>query len=186
MFSFLSWLGGLIMPAAKQNAAIKAAYPETTGSAAVGRSQATTPFELASTYLHTRETPGKASNPVVLGWLRRIWKDTPGDDTPWCSAFVNAMAAATGYEESRSLAARSWLKTGTALTQREVRRGDIVVLWRGSRDAATGHVAFFDKVDEQRGLIFLLGGNQGDEVNISSYPLSRVLAYRRLRRIKNV
>lgn len=183
-WNLLSWLGARLMPADKQNAVVRAAYPDAVKAPAApaSRDAAATPYALAMTYLHTRETPGKASNPVVLGWLRRIRKETPGDDTPWCSAFVAAMAAATGFEESRSLAARSWLTAGAAVTMREARRGDVVVLWRGSRAAAAGHVGFLDKLDGPRGLVFLLGGNQGDEVNVSSYPLDRVLGIRRLRR----
>lgn len=43
---------------------------------------------------------------------------------------------------------------------------------------APGHVGFF--AGYEMGTIYLLGGNQGDSVNVSPYPKSRLLGIRRL------
>jgi hypothetical protein len=47
-----------------------------------------------------------------------------------------------------------------------------------------GHVGFYAGCDEcdsyDNGKIYLLGGNQNDEVNLRSYPVDRVLGIRRV------
>ncbi len=42
--------------------------------------------------------------------------------------------------------------------------------------SACGHVAFFD--EQRNARIFVLGGNQSNQVNITSYPGDRLLGYR--------
>ena len=56
--------------------------------------------------------------------------------------------------------------------------GDVVVLWRESRDSWKGHVGFFSGYDDN-GDIKVLGGNQGDSVSIKSYSKNRLLGFRR-------
>ncbi len=43
---------------------------------------------------------------------------------------------------------------------------------------APGHVGFFAGVEEKS--VLVLGGNQSDEVNVSPFPVARVLGVRRL------
>lgn len=95
--------------------------------------------------------------------------------TAWCAAYVNGTLAASGLGGTSSNMARSFLDWGVSVDAPE--RGDVVVLSRGS-DPNKGHVGFFAGYDDN-GNILLLGGNQGDEVNISGYDKSRVLGYRR-------
>ena len=141
------------------------------------------PYGLARTYIGTREIPGKRDNPLIVRWARQVASWVSDDETAWCSSFVNAMARATGRETSDSLAARSWLKVGTPVSLAEARPGDVVIFWRGSRSGWQGHVAFFEHYNANRGLIYVLGGNQGNEVNISAYPKPRLLGIRRLRNV---
>ena len=149
-------------------------------SKSTGRAVAS-PYALALTYLGTAEW-AKGENPVVLGWLRRLAAWVKNDETPWCSAFVDAMCARTGYEQTRSLRARSWLRAGKDVPLAACRPGvDIVVLWRGSPDSAQGHVGFFHGFRD--GQVEILGGNQGNEVSIARFPASKVLGCRRLRRL---
>ncbi len=98
------------------------------------------------------------------------------DDTAWCSAFTNWVAKKAGYEYSKKLNARSWLTVGESTNV--PKQGDIVVLWRESKESGKGHVGFFIK-DSLR-YVYLLGGNQGNCVSIKAYPKSRVLDYRKL------
>jgi uncharacterized protein (TIGR02594 family) len=98
------------------------------------------------------------------------------DETPWCSSFVNWVMVQAGYRGTNSAAARSWLNWGRELGD-EPRQGAITVLKRRGRtsDAATGstsgfHVAFF--LSRTTGAVTLLGGNQGNRVKESTYPLS--------------
>ena len=43
-------------------------------------------------------------------------------------------------------------------------------------DASTGHVAIY--VGKSGGRVSVLGGNQGDKVQVSNYSAGRVLGYR--------
>ena len=63
--------------------------------------------------------------------------------------------------------------------------GDIVVLRRGTGPqpgpedtTAPGHVGLF--AGYEGGNVLVLGGNQGDEVNISRYDRGRILGIRRI------
>ena len=80
----------------------------------------------------------------------------------------------SGIPSTRSAAARSYLDWGVELDI--PRKGCVVVLWRGSKDGASGHVGFF--LYQTKDKITLLGGNQGDKVSVQSYDIDRVLSYR--------
>ena len=143
-----------------------------------------TPFSLAQRFVGTKEVDGHASNPQVLAMLR-LDSDWPeGDEVAWCSAFVNYIAWLCRLPRSKSLAARSWLGVGQAVTLANAEVGsDIVVLNRsgGNLDpsvAGPGHVGFFASVDGTN--VMLLAGNQGNSVSIASFPASRILGVRRL------
>ena len=72
------------------------------------------------------------------------------------------------------LNARSWLDIG--METNNPQPGDVVVLWRESKNSWKGHVGFYiNRVDDE---IFILGGNQDNQVKISGYPSSRLLGYR--------
>ncbi len=95
--------------------------------------------------------------------------------TAWCAAYVNATLAQAGMSGTGSNMARSFLNWGLEVS--EPKKGDLVVLSRG-KDPASGHVGFFEGYD-RAGNIRILGGNQNNAVNVSVYPASRVLGYRR-------
>lgn len=141
----------------------------------------TLPYDVAKGYIGTKEIPGKNHNPVVVRWLRKLASWINDDETAWCSAFVNFCADEAGYESTGKLNARSWLDIGQHLELAEARKGDVITLWRGSPDGWQGHVAFLDHHNPTRGLVYLLGGNQNNEVNITAYPQGRVIGVRRLR-----
>lgn len=128
-----------------------------------------------------QEIVGENDNVEVLKYFREIgFKDSSlKDETAWCSAFANWIAMKCGLERSGKLNARSWLDVGYTITVPEP--GDIVVFWRESPSSWKGHVAFFiNKMDD---LIYVFGGNQNNKSQISPYPESSVLGYRRLSRI---
>ncbi len=125
----------------------------------------------------TAAIPGGQSNPLVLEFFKaagHAW--VQDDDTPWCSAFLNALMRACGLPYTGSLAARSWLNVGIAITEPEL--GDVVVFWRISKTGPYGHCGVF--VSKTRDQIFVLGGNQNNRVDISAFPTERLLGYRRL------
>ena len=117
-----------------------------------------------------------SENPVILEYFDAVGHGWVADDeTPWCAAFVGACLEEVGVKSTGSLAARSYLKWGKKTDKPEY--GDIVVLWRGSKKSWQGHVGFYVKSDAK--YIYILGGNQRNAVNVSRYPKSRLLSYRK-------
>ena len=117
----------------------------------------------------------KGDNPRVLAYYKEAGVPQTRDEVPWCAAFVGAVLARCGVQGTGSLLARSYESWGQAVALSEARPGDIVVLSRGA--PWQGHVAFYDRMDGDK--IYLLGGNQGNQVNITAYPVARVVAVRR-------
>jgi uncharacterized protein (TIGR02594 family) len=135
-------------------------------------------IQTALTQIGVKEIVGKRDNPEVLKYFDILGFDGSKlkDETSWCSAFVNWVAITAGYEFSNKLTARSWTKVGIQTEKPEI--GDIVVFWRKSPNSWKGHVGFFIK--EVNGWIYVLGGNQSNQVKISAYPKKRLLEYRKL------
>jgi len=118
-------------------------------------------------------------NPKVLQYFKDVghaWvKD---DETAWCAAFVGAMLKRAGMAHTGKLNARSYLDWGEEVENLdEAIEGDIVVFWRGSPDSWQGHVGFYVKHDET--YVYVLGGNQGNQVNVRPYKRDRLLGVRR-------
>lgn len=97
---------------------------------------------------------------------------------PWCAAWANTVLAQSGMETTGSLMARSFLAWGKAV-KGEPQIGDVVVMRRG-RNKSAGHVGFFYAFVDMNGskMVAVLGGNQGKEVRISYYPITKIIAYR--------
>lgn len=137
------------------------------------------PIEKAFSQFAIKEITGKQDNPDVLKYFDDLGFNGSElkDETAWCSAFANWCCLKTGHEYSGKLNARSWMQVGTDVSEPEY--GDIVVLWREDPNSWKGHVGFF--VAERYGWIYILGGNQRNQVKISAYQKSRLLSYRRLK-----
>lgn len=140
-----------------------------------------TPYQLAQAYIGTAEIPGPEHNPLIVSWIQTVDPRIRNDETAWCAAFVNAMCEYTGYEETNQLNARSFLDIGETIAASQAQPGDIVIFWRGSPDDWRGHVGFY--VGEVGDYIKVLGGNQSNAVNISTYPKYRLLGVRRLQKV---
>jgi uncharacterized protein (TIGR02594 family) len=127
---------------------------------------------IARRYIGVSEIPGKATTPVIAGWLSKLrawWSD---DETPWCGVFVAAVLQEAGIDRPRNwYRARAYLDWGLSLA--EPGRGCVVVFARGG----AGHVGFVVGVDE-RGRLMVLGGNQANAVNVQPFDRVRVLGYR--------
>lgn len=119
------------------------------------------------------EFPGSQHNPRIQEYLRVCGLET-GDETAWCSAFVNWCMKQSGQAYTAKANARSWASYGDALVT--PRYGAITVLWRGSPGSWQGHVGFF--LMERGTRIKLLGGNQNNQVCAAWYPRDRVIGYR--------
>jgi uncharacterized protein (TIGR02594 family) len=131
-------------------------------------------YEIARGEEGVKEFSGAADNPEVVKYLKSCAElggvHQRNDETAWCSAFVNWCVEQAGFEGTESAAARSWMQWGRPITAPRV--GCIVVL-RRTNNPAFGHVGFFVKATDR--LVFLLGGNQSDAVNVTAFDRSRVL-----------
>ena len=145
-----------------------------------------TAFELAQRFVGTKEISGKVANSQILAMLQLDDSSVQDDEVPWCSAFVNYISWLLRLPRSKSLAARSWLSIGSSVSIENAESGfDIVVLKRGGGDQpgpevlhALGHVGFFAGYEGDQ--VLVLGGNQSDSVNITRFPVDRVLGIRSL------
>lgn len=120
--------------------------------------------------LGTKEYVGIADNPRVIEYHSATTLHATDDEVPWCSSFVNWVMKQVGIKGTGSAAARSWLNWGVPIDKPIY--GCVVILTR----TGGGHVGFF--IAEEDGITKLLGGNQGDAVNVRNYPTSRVIGYR--------
>ena len=138
-----------------------------------------TAFDLADRFTGVKEISGEMHNAQILAMLKLddAWPES--DEVPWCSAFVNYVCWLLRLPRSKSLRARSWLDVGHYVHLGDAKVGfDIAVLWRLKKDSAMGHVGFYAGHDCND--IYLLGGNQNNAVNSTSYKLDRLLGIRRL------
>ena len=115
----------------------------------------------------------------LRAWLRKDGS-TLGDPAklPWCGDFVEtAIKLALPKEKvpANPYLARNWADWGEDATRRY---GAVIVFWRGRRAGTQGHVGFATAVDEARGLVEVLGGNQGNEVSRAWLGMDRILAWR--------
>ena len=126
----------------------------------------------ARKHIGVREIPGVNHHPLIVQMWRTIKRGGIKDDeTPWCAAYVGFCLENVGIVSSRFESARSYLQWGQPLKHPAL--GCVVVLGR----TGGGHVGFLTGVSMD-GDLLILGGNQGNEVNIRKFPVSRLLGYR--------
>ncbi len=138
---------------------------------------------MAELGVHEDAMPGRHSLRIVEYHQATTLRATD-DETPWCSSFVNWVIKQSGRQGTNSALAKSWLNWGTVLTVPTL--GSVVVIKKKTPglSQATGsstgyHVGFFVSLTVTH--VRLLGGNQGDQVKYSSFPLSayEIKGYRR-------
>ena len=124
----------------------------------------------------TKETEGPDNNPEVLKYFHEAgFFEIDDESVSWCSAFVNWCQLKAGRGGTASLAARSWLHWGEKVMYPQL--GDIAVFWRVSPTSWQGHVGFYIKHNGTN--VWVLGGNQSNQVNILPYAGNQLLGYRR-------
>lgn len=129
--------------------------------------------------LGTKEYPGGANNPVIMGWRDQINAKYPkkvvgysADSVPWCGlGMAYAMLKADREIVDSPLWALNWSKWGQDGGQPEL--GDLLTFVR----EGGGHVALYIAEDRQ-GYFHILGANQSDSVNIIRIAKSRMKACR--------
>ena len=134
----------------------------------------------ARALLGTREAAGSANNITILGWAKMLTMKVVGiaynaDSVPWCGLFVAHCLRAGGVDlitMKVGVRAKAWADWGVALASDRLAAGAILVFER----PGGGHVAFY--VGEDATHYHVLGGNQGDAVNIMRLAKSRCIARR--------
>lgn len=126
----------------------------------------------------TMEVPGAGNNPLILSWAKEIGLGHvyKGDEIPWCGLCVAYAAAQAGWDyapRGNALWARNWLAWGNPVPKGHEMLGDVLVFMRGN----AGHVAIY--VGEDKDAFHMIGGNQGDAVNIRRKLKSQLLMARR-------
>jgi len=150
---------------------------QTRAEDAERMASSTTPIQVASAYLGLSEERNE-DNITLSRFIRQASGiDINPATTAWCAAFIDAVLHTSGQGGGTGkLNARSYMNWGQPVDNPQ--RGDVVVLWRGSRDGWQGHVGFFEGYDPN-GDIRILGGNQSNQVSVESFSPERLLGFRR-------
>lgn len=132
-------------------------------------------YDIASNMLGKTEGADHAILSDVF--KKQLGQNIDPRETPWCAAFVNSVLKEGGQKGTGSLAARSFLDYGQEKKLGEASKGDIAVFRRGN-DETKGHVGFIDHISEDGKTVYVLGGNQGNQVSIKPYPTASLLGVR--------
>jgi uncharacterized protein (TIGR02594 family) len=127
----------------------------------------------AKQFIGITEIAGPKHNESVLEFWKLVkLSGIKDDETAWCAAFVGAMLEKSGIKSTRSEAARSYLTYGI---QCKPTVGAIAVFDRStSTKAWLGHVGFVVGEDSS-GNLLILGGNQGNAVNVKAFSRHRLI-----------
>lgn len=120
---------------------------------------------------------GKMANEQILAFLKATsYPVTDSDEVPWCSAFLVYIFQQCGIETTANAAALSWLNFSENTDQPKL--GDVVVLGWPKETKANHHVGLF--IREKAEVVYILAGNQHNEVDIVAWNKADVLSYRKL------
>lgn len=126
----------------------------------------------ANALLGQAEVAGRSANPVIVELFRVSGQDFDSDETAWCMAFVNGCLVCSGYLGTNSALASSALTLGEECPPEP---GCVVVFYPLSA-GASGHVGFL--VEKTATHVRVLGGNQNNQVKVSTFAIDKVRAYR--------
>lgn len=138
--------------------------------------------EIALSQFGIREIPGIKSHPAIIGYARNLGleKIYTNDDISWCALFMSWVAKSAGKvlpstngDPYNMLRAKWFLNFGDSVSYEDACFGDVVVLQR----PGGGHVGLL--IAKGPGRVHLLGGNQGNMVNIAEMEKSRIVGIRR-------
>jgi uncharacterized protein (TIGR02594 family) len=135
----------------------------------------------ARQFIGTREVKGPRHEPRILAMAKRAARflgiAVRDDETPWCGTFAaDCVLTGAGINPPPiAVRAKAWATWGVnlGLTIPQPPLGTVAVF---GRDGG-GHVGFVVGV-HRGGDLAILGGNQGDEVNIRRFPRARLVALR--------
>jgi len=133
---------------------------------------------IARDMIGTTEGAGAKNNPIVVTMFALSGHpEVKTDSTPWCAAFVGYCLKKAGLKNSGTLWALDYAGYGVKLDGPVV--GAIACKKRrnASGKVIGGHVFFVVDYDEKRRIVWGLGGNQRDAVNIMRYAVSEIESF---------
>ena len=120
-------------------------------------------------YYGLSEIPGEVSNPIIVSWFTEMgFPEIKDDSTSWCSLLMNVVCKRLELPYTGKLTARSWLRIGKQVLFPKI--GDIAIFYRVKRTSWQGHVGLFAGFNEDKTIIYTLGGNQQNKICIAGYP----------------
>jgi len=132
-------------------------------------------LSLARLDIGTHEGVGKDNNPKVLAYFKDAgFSGIKDDETAWCAAFVGAILHRAGIPNEKTLSARKYEEWGVPLKAPML--GCVGVKRRQGGEAWQGHTGFV--VAANTSYVWLLGGNQADQVSIAAFPRWQFTAFR--------
>lgn len=164
-------IDGVVGP--KTWAVLKSESKPGTKQVVLASATASSPWMVhARSEMNQKEIKGAEHNSRIIAYHATTTLRADKDETAWCSSFVNWCLKQAGIKGTDSAAAISWLKWGKVTN---AQTGAITVIYNSkaansSLTVSGNHVGFL--VQETATHFFILGGNQSDQVKISSYPKS--------------
>lgn len=125
----------------------------------------------------TKELPGPANSPKIMGWGNALGARILGiaytaDSVPWCGLFAAWCMHKAGHAPPKiAIRAKAWATWG-----REVKSPIVGAVAVFDRQGG-GHVGFVAG-SYPNGDLAILGGNQGDAVNVRRFPRDRLMTLR--------
>ena len=123
-------------------------------------------MDLMHSKLGEKEISGNEDNEFIMSLYKYARYHASHDETPWCACAVGWALAESGYKWTKSAAAVSYKNYGDPS---KLIRGAIIVLQHPN---GRHHVAFFEKFITEN-LIELCGGNQNNQLRLSTYDLRK-------------
>lgn len=118
------------------------------------------------------EVTGVKHNPIIIEWAKELGISYRSDETPWCGLFMAIIMKRAGRQPvAEPLWARNWVNFGVPAPTPML--GDVLVFGR----TGGGHVGIY--VGEDAKNYFVLGGNQGNQVNVAKIAKKRLMEARR-------
>ena len=140
-----------------------------------GQGQFVNPYDLANSYVggNTWKELHKqgGTNPMIKGLWDEIGYNGANfaDSTAWCAVFVGAVLKRSNLTYKKTASSQAYANHGTAVASLDdAKIGDIVVFYRKGVSSGLGHVGFYAGTHTATH-VSVLGGNQGDDLNIRSF-----------------
>jgi len=128
---------------------------------------------IAKKEIGQKEIKGSKHNKRILEYHDSTTFNADTDEVPWCSSFVNWVITQAGYNGTNSSWAKDWIKWGRKMDKPVY--GAICTIDYSYKGEKGGHVGFV--VGKEENYVYLLGGNQGDQVKVSKYKTKGIEKY---------